>query len=564
MSKPSAYKVVLIPLAAASLALLTLLAQGTASTGKPASAASLQEATATVELYAGLTLVKEGVPVSGAGLGDGGIILPGGVISYTIVYTNVGALDITGVRVEDDYDEILVSDVSSISDDGDDDGDTIVWELGTLEAGGGGSVSYRTTLIDAFPLGSVSVGNTATIDGDNAAPYSVSRSLVLDQPDLTVEAVPELVEGKDEEAVVRPGDTIQYTIRYENTGGAAANDVRLIDDYNEEFIGLVEGISGGGMDLDGVITWDLGTFEAGQSGSVSYRATLKERFPPGSTNVENRISIESFRVRPVPATTSVVVKNPHLTLVKTKPELAQDVDEDGRMGLGDAIRYTIVYKNVGEVEATQVTLEDDYDHVHLTSVRVLVEDEEGEPRIPWVDDGYSIAWDVGTIAPDMEGSVTYQGTLHSLPIGSTVVGNKATLSSAELEPLSKVVTITVKVPTPTPTPTPTAAPAAEGPQTGIFASNPWALIVLLLIVGFGGMVGLIVAGMKIELAAGGGNQRVLVILEGITVHMIVCAVIVLAVGGGIKPEAAAPILSAVAGYVFGRARGRTEEQSGGS
>jgi uncharacterized repeat protein (TIGR01451 family) len=531
-------------LSVASLALSALLWHRISPLSVPASAASLQDATPAPS--AALQISKRIASSANGDLAGNGVVRPGAVISYTIDFTNTGQITATGVYIVDDYAETLVSDMLSISDGGGVDAGKIVWDLGSLLAGEAGSVSYAAILSEAFPPGSSNVENTAAIGTDAGLQARGASWVVVEQPDLTAIQVRELVNDLDEDEAIDPGDTIKYVIEYKNTGRADATGVTIVHDYDEGFIVEVASIDHGGEEENGTITWDLGTVPADHSDSVSYEARLRADFPPGRANIEDRVTIDCDELGPAAVPGSAIVKRPILTLLK-KGELAQDVDEDGEIGPGDVVRYTIEYQNTGDADATEVTIVDNYDRAHMTGIRVIEE--------PGRDDGYTISWDLGTVKVAEGGSVSYMGMLGNFPVGSTDVRNRATIVSAELPPVSKEFSTTVRV-VATPTPEPTPVPSVEGPTAGIFAAKPETLILLLFVTGLGGVVGLIYAGVHIELAEGRGNERLLVILEGIAVHLIICAVIVLALGGGIKSEAAAAILSAVAGYVFGRARSR--------
>jgi hypothetical protein len=51
------------------------------------------------------------------------------------------------------------------------------------------------------------------------------------------------------------------------------------------------------------------------------------------------------------------------------------------------------------------------------------------------------------------------------------------------------------------------------------------------------------------------RRRISLVHEGVVLVFIVSAILVLAIGRGIESEGAVSIISAIAGYVFGRARG---------
>jgi len=100
-----------------------------------------------------------------------------------------------------------------------------------------------------------------------------------------------------------PGDTVDYTIEYENPGGTTLNNVFIVDDPDENYIASVSHISDGGTYDDDKISWTIGILNAlDSSGSVTYKATLKgaSAFPPaGSTNIDNTATIYSDETEPL-------------------------------------------------------------------------------------------------------------------------------------------------------------------------------------------------------------------------------------------------------------------------
>ncbi|MFW6056277.1 MAG: CARDB domain-containing protein, partial [Chloroflexota bacterium] len=99
-----------------------------------------------------------------------------------------------------------------------------------------------------------------------------------------------------------PGDTITYTITYQNTGDVDLTDVIVVDDYDETFVASISNISlpGPGLDNGDTITWNIGTLNPGDSGSVTYDATLEDAdaFPTGTTEVDNIALITSTETDP--------------------------------------------------------------------------------------------------------------------------------------------------------------------------------------------------------------------------------------------------------------------------
>ncbi|TFH34769.1 MAG: hypothetical protein E4G93_04790, partial [Dehalococcoidia bacterium] len=75
---------------------------------------------------------------------------------------------LTGVKIVDDYDEVHVASIGSISDSGiwDEVGGTITWDIGPLNPGDDGEVTYQATLVGTFGTGTTTVDNVAIVTTD--------------------------------------------------------------------------------------------------------------------------------------------------------------------------------------------------------------------------------------------------------------------------------------------------------------------------------------------------------------------------------------------------------------
>jgi len=301
---------------------------------------------------------------------------------------------------------------------------------------------------------------------------------------LNKEAGEKPVSDLDGDSKVDPGDTIRYTITYSNTGEITATNVILVDDYPETLIASIDNIAGDGEDDGSAITWQLGTLSPREPSSVHYEATLKETLPPDITAVQNEASICSNEVEPIRATQTVAVQRPELTITKASEEF--DLDEDGLTGAGDIIKYKITYENKGGAVAANVVVVDDYDETLIASIDNISRDGK--------DDGSAITWELGSVAADERGSVSYEVTLkETFPLGSTDVQNEATIFSKETEPTSATETVKVEV---VATPMPEPTPVRETTRANILKETP-GLTVGIFVCGLPPLIGR----MKWELSA---------------------------------------------------------------
>lgn len=111
------------------------------------------------ELEPGLTIDKQSTPATGNS--------PGDTLHYVITYGNTGNAATDNVTITDNPDETYIATISGISGGGAYNGDEITWNIGTLDPGASGSVSYDATLHGAgsFPTGTTTVDNIAVVSG---------------------------------------------------------------------------------------------------------------------------------------------------------------------------------------------------------------------------------------------------------------------------------------------------------------------------------------------------------------------------------------------------------------
>ncbi|MFN8641784.1 MAG: hypothetical protein U0802_09055 [Candidatus Binatia bacterium] len=68
------------------------------------------------------------------------------------------------------------------------------------------------------------------------------------------------------------GELLRYTLTFGNPGATALNDVALTAQL--PFETTLESASDGGMAAGGVVTWSLGSVQAGQSGQRQFRVEV--------------------------------------------------------------------------------------------------------------------------------------------------------------------------------------------------------------------------------------------------------------------------------------------------
>ncbi len=265
-----------------------------------------------------LTLVKTGTL-------DDTVVDPDGVpnvgdrIDYTFAVENTGNVTLTNVTVEDTVGGVTISG----------------GPLASLAVGATDSTTFTGYYyITQDDIDAGHFFNTATADSDESEPDSDDEDVLLPQ-------FPAISISKSADATsADPGDTITYTISYENTGQVTLTGVVIIDDYDQTYVASVTNISDGGEDDGDVITWegtDIGDLAPGQSGSVSYDVTLNGTgsFDEGTTPVDNVVVVTTDQTDPeedndiVTVTISTPSRGGSNTQLAGEPTCFFDVDMMG-------------------------------------------------------------------------------------------------------------------------------------------------------------------------------------------------------------------------------------------
>ena len=372
-----------------------------------------------------------------------GVLSPGDTVQYQVDYSNSGDADATSVTVADDPDEAFVAAVSNISGGGVYDGNVISWSIGTLSAGGSGSLTYDVTLaaVGTFAHGTTPVTNTVQLNSAESGPLTSSAS-------VNVEAAAELSLTKtstgftdnDSNGILSPGDTVLYSLSYANNGNASATGASLSDDPDEAYVASVTAISGGGTYDGNTLSWSLGTIAAGGSGTLTYSAVLLDpgAFSDGTTAVLNTASLSSTELADVVDTETVTVTAAALLSIVKSSSGYTDVDADGQLSPGDVVHYQVLYANDGDADATSVVVSDDPDETYVVSIDAISD--------AGLYDLDLISWDLGTLTPGETGVLTYSATLGGAGTfldGNTSVVNTVQIASTEDGPITDSATVDV-------------------------------------------------------------------------------------------------------------------------
>jgi len=348
---------------------------------------------------------------------------PGDKLTYTITYRNSGTADAENVVVMD----VLPAEVTYVPGSAtggafyEPSARAVTRTRDRLEIDQGAILSYQVTLAPAVPLGT-RIPNVAEVYARGLSPALSDTAwvLVADQPAALVKAVDKTV------AVV--GDTLTYTLTYQNLSAVDFTAVTITDQVPSELDHFYSGIGNEGTYDPGLrlITWDIGPLSAGRVGSVSFHglvrpdAVVTGRVVNQGTLTADGMVIESNR------TVTLIVEDVAVGLTK-RVDLAAAVP-------GDLLTYTLAVRNLGPAPLTAVAVNDAVP-TELIYVPPAAGEVSGGPQPVYDATQRRLTWSIGVIAPGGHVPITFRARVGADVRSGVMVSNTATVETYETEPI---------------------------------------------------------------------------------------------------------------------------------
>jgi uncharacterized repeat protein (TIGR01451 family) len=155
-----------------------------------------------------------------------------------------------------------------------------------------------------------------------------------------------IIEKKANLEQIQAGETLTYTINYQNPGNETAHSVIVKENYDQNLAFL---FSAPMPDIGTDNTWSLGDLTKGESGTITVNAKVRSSVHNG-TILKNNVQINCAEKIANSASTNTTVVRELLEINKTSSE--------SLVSLGDEFFYTITYKNSGKTNIQNVSIDD--------------------------------------------------------------------------------------------------------------------------------------------------------------------------------------------------------------
>ncbi|MEK7543025.1 MAG: hypothetical protein AAB503_01835 [Patescibacteria group bacterium] len=259
----------------------------------------------------------------------------GSVGEFSVIYKNTSEVDLPELTVQVQYPPSFKFISASVAPDSFEN----YWRVGMLKAGEEKKITIKGLFSNATDGQSVfPVSISATFFGSE---YKLIEQSVSIAPDPAPVGFQIFANG-NASYVSRLGDTIQYSIRYENLTGVALADVTIKATVSGSLVDLTTINTKGTVNsISGIVTWTSGNIPAlklidpGASDEVTMTVRLKPTFP------SSRLSDKNFLVK-----VNAQFDSPSVPYYLSTPRTTAVASLDTRIGGGILIDARVLHYDV--------------------------------------------------------------------------------------------------------------------------------------------------------------------------------------------------------------------------
>lgn len=328
-------------------------------------------------------------------------VRPNEEFEYTINIENLGEANSNSLTIEDLINSNL--EIISASNNGEINGQTITWNLTTLEAKQTKTLTIKVKVKEGV-LSNTSIENVVTLNEVGKAPINSSVDVLVLDSQITVEKTVSKTE-------LRPNDTFTYYITISNIGDTYSNDIIITDviDANLEIISAENATINGQT-----ITWHEVSLEKSESKQYEIDVKVLDSVP-NNTKINNLVTAKESNKPEETDEVEVIIKKPILNITK---EASNEHRSKKPLDVtpGEEFYYVITVTNTGEVPSDRIIVEDNInENLYITRAK-------GAEL-----DGNKITWKIDSLLPGNSTTlVIYVKMTSDIEIG-TCINNTAVL-----------------------------------------------------------------------------------------------------------------------------------------
>jgi uncharacterized repeat protein (TIGR01451 family) len=353
---------------------------------------------------------------------DGGVsAVPGGTVSYNLIYTNTGNIDLAAVALTETVPANTTFNAAASSAgwscvNGALVGTSCTLSAGSLAAGASASANFAVTVDAAVPAGTTQIANSASISGGGASANASDTTPLTTSPALSLSK-------SDGGVTVTPGGTVAYTLSYQNIGNIGLTGVTLSETVPAHTTFNAGGSTAGWSCANGAVAGttcnlSVGSLAAGALGTATFAVTVAGSIPAGVTQIANSATIGDGTTSTTGGDTTPLITTPGLVLTKS--------DSGASTAPGGTVIYTLGYANTGNVGLTGVAIGE---IVPANTTFDAAGSTAGWSCADNSPSGTSCALAIGSLAAGASGSVTFAVTVDAaVPAGISQISNAATIA----------------------------------------------------------------------------------------------------------------------------------------
>ncbi len=276
-------------------------------------------------------------------------VTAGNLLTYTLLVTNHGPSDATGVTISDPLPSgtsfvslTTTQGTASVSNG------TLSGDVGNLVNGAAATI---TVTVRVAASRTADLDNTATVMGNQPDPNPGNNS--SRQPTVVISRTDLAIVKSDDVDPITAGELLTYTLVVTNHGPSDATGVSISDPLpaGTSFVSLTT-TQGTANVSNGTLAGSLGNLANGASETITVTVRVNSST---TTNLDNTATVTGNEPDPVPSNNSdseptVVITRTDLDIVKT--------DDSDPVVAGELLTYTLAVTNRGPSDATGVTVSD--------------------------------------------------------------------------------------------------------------------------------------------------------------------------------------------------------------